>query len=114
VGENYFSRLHDLNKPWGDRFRRIRQVLYQGRFKLIRSSDGAHELYDLDRDPGESTNLFETRPEVAEALTRRLQMLVQEGLTAGAAADAEELTEEQLEMMRALGYLDDAESGGER
>lgn len=54
VAENYYSRLRDiLDSKLGDRFRRVRAVLYDGDWKLILSSDGAHELYHLGEDPHE-------------------------------------------------------------
>jgi hypothetical protein len=62
--ENYFSRLHDLRKAHGARFNRIRRGLYSARYKYIHSSDGAHELYDLERDPAELENLVEREPDL--------------------------------------------------
>lgn len=56
--ENYYSRIKDLRARWGARFDRVRRVIVEGDLKFIDSSDGAHELYDLGRDPGEDTNLW--------------------------------------------------------
>lgn len=41
--------------------------------KLIRSSDGRHELYDLAEDPGELRNLIEERPSDAAELGAELE-----------------------------------------
>ncbi len=54
LAENHYSRLPDILHPdVGARFRRVRTVFYEGPYKLIVSSDGKHELYNLDKDPAE-------------------------------------------------------------
>ncbi len=68
LGENYFARVKDLRRPYGHRFRRVRQAVYQGQWKYIHSTDGNSELYDLESDPREFTNLIVDRPDVAESL----------------------------------------------
>lgn len=47
-----------------------------GTHKLITGSDGRVELYDLDADPGERTNLSSTRPDVVARLQSRLNDVV--------------------------------------
>ena len=103
VAEIYYTRGKDLQQPWGARFLRERQALYQGRYKLILSSDGVDELYDLESDPAESNNLLESEPVLAGALRTRLRALL--ATRPGAAGDAPELTAAQLDELRRLGYL---------
>ena len=64
-------RLHpDLDTaPW----QRTLRAYYDEPYKLIESSDGQHELYDLENDPEELHNLFEGQPKVAERLLADLQ-----------------------------------------
>ena len=50
--------------------RRLSSVAVDG-MKYIWSSDGAHELYDLQADSQEESNLAATRPEVMEALEKQ-------------------------------------------
>jgi hypothetical protein len=45
----------------------------EGRWKLIQHFEsGAHELYDLDADPGESRNLAAAHPDRVDAMGRQL------------------------------------------
>jgi arylsulfatase A-like enzyme len=104
LAELYYPRGKDLRQHWGARFLRERQALYQGRWKLILSSDGASELYDLEDDPTESRNLLESEPTLAGALEVRLRALL--ATRPGATTqDVPELTPAQLEELRRLGYL---------
>ncbi len=67
--ENYYTRTGDLwNRRWGHRFRRVRRAIIDWPYKVIRSSDGAHELYDLSVDIAESNNLYATKTDVANRL----------------------------------------------
>jgi arylsulfatase A-like enzyme len=109
LAENYYTRAKDLvGQPWSARFRRVRAALFEGPFKLIRSSDGRHELYELERDPREARDLF-----AADVVTARRLLGALERFERGrprfrhgpppslAAPSAEER-----ETLRALGYID--------
>lgn len=77
VAENYYSRLRDvLDERFGERFRRVRTVLYEGEYKLIHSSDGQHELYNLVRDPGEGEDLAASEAERLERMVTQLEELL--------------------------------------
>ena len=57
----------------GSRFRHTEWALYSGKLKLIYSTEGSRQLYDLSVDPGEHHNLYRAdAPEVAELRTRLL------------------------------------------
>jgi hypothetical protein len=106
--ENYYTRSKDLLDPqWGHRFRRVRRVVFDWPHKLIHSSDGNHELYDLEADPRETANLFNERPEVRGRLEAALQTRLAEGAREGSGdRDLPTLTPEEIEALRSLGYLD--------
>ena len=49
-------------------------AMREGAWKLLMEPDGTlAELYDLDRDAGESTNIARSRPDVVERLSSRLR-----------------------------------------
>jgi arylsulfatase A-like enzyme len=104
LAEIYYTRGKDLQQPWGRRFLRERQALYVERYKLILSSDGADELYDLEADPGESHDLLAERPDLGEALRKRLLAVLATRPGGAGAGEVPELTPEQLEELRLLGY----------
>lgn len=84
----------------------LRQIcmrsLREGPLKLIWSAYGdTHELYDLDRDPGELANLAAGRPDDVTRLRAAMESAVPVwsfGRTVAA-------TGEELEQLRALGYI---------
>jgi arylsulfatase A-like enzyme len=81
------------------------RTLRDENYKLIFSSDGAHELYHIFTDPHEQVNLIASRPQVANEMMARLQqwertlLLPQwEGVTASIDGEVEQ-------RLRDLGYL---------
>jgi tetratricopeptide (TPR) repeat protein len=59
------------------------------------------ELYDLEKDPAESTNLASERRETRDAMKAALAPLIQPGAVAG----PQEISPEDLEKFQALGYI---------
>lgn len=57
VSELYWTRKQDLQATWGRRWDRVRRAFRVGGHKLVLSSDGKDEAYDLFRDPAEKTNV---------------------------------------------------------
>ena len=75
--------------------------------------DEAGELYDLENDPMELQNLVEERPGLADALTRELRAIrednarrLRKNLESGTPSGLEEVGDETLEQLRAIGYVD--------
>lgn len=76
-----------------DSYRGARAII-DGRFKLVIHERGRddvprHELFDLDADPAEKTNLFEQQPAVAEKLAAQLREWQQSVLQSVSGADYE-------------------------
>lgn len=111
IAQNRYTRAKNLlNNPDPQRLRRIRTAIYDTELKLIRSSDGKHELYDLARDPLELENLAGQRPGDVARLLSRLAAL-EAGWKAPASRPPQTpMTEAQRKSMQALGYLAGPES----
>ncbi len=78
------------------------RALRSGRFKLIDTA--RPELYDLQHDPDEHQNLFESRRDVAEAMLQRLQR--DEYLSAdGSGPEPRAIDPELQKRLGALGYV---------
>lgn len=106
LAEIHFTRGKDLAQPWGERFQRERFALFAERWKLILSTDGQDELFDLEADPSESRNLAAEHPKLFETLAARLRAAVEAGAASpGSSVEAPELSDAQLEELRRLGYL---------
>jgi arylsulfatase A-like enzyme len=73
-------------------------------YKLIASTEGTEELYDLNSDPAESRNLVAERPDIAAALRSRLSRLqAGKDMTFTNPQVAED--ESVIKALRALGYF---------
>jgi arylsulfatase A-like enzyme len=82
------------------------QALVAGPDKLIAGSDGSRELYDLASDPLERDDQLGARAELAARLQRALDEHVAALERCRPAAERPpELTPEQIERLKALGYL---------
>jgi arylsulfatase A-like enzyme len=80
-------------------------VVIEDRWKCIFKEGGAIELYDLEDDPGETRNLAEVEHERAAALFARLRSWM-DGAGGTRGAPRMELSEDDVEALRALGYIE--------
>ncbi len=104
IAENYYSRARDLfDVPWGNRFHRVRHVLFADGWKYIHSSDGQHELYNLVLDPQEHNNLLAQQSQRAASMRERLEQQLE-----SAASSSTPLplgySEDELDVLDQLGY----------
>ena len=91
------------------------KAVYDGQAKLIRASNGRHELYNLARDPRETRNVYDPASEVAERLSGLLQEWMvqqprlevsQEERDQEAALREAEVDEELMKQLEELGYTE--------
>jgi len=73
------------------------------RYKLIAWSDGERRLFDLQNDPGEHTDLAKRLPDKVRELEALLEHFAAGSPEPG--AEAPEMDAQQIEALRALGYL---------
>jgi arylsulfatase A-like enzyme len=90
-------------------WKRARYSARTDRYKLIWDSrTGVSELYDLETDPGEQSNIVAERAFVSGYLEQRLLgwLRDQEALRSGASSGSAEVSEEERRQLEALGYTD--------
>jgi len=78
--------------------------MYDGDYKFIWSSNGAHELYDISADPEENRNLVEKEPEVARSFHSRLSPLIEDSRKA-LTTTAPKMDDDLKSHLKALGYI---------
>lgn len=84
----------------------VKYGVRRGRWKYIEApEEGTRELYSLTDDPGETTNLVGAEPAVARRLSEELAAWHREQLAA-ATGEARPASAEDIEALRALGYVD--------
>jgi arylsulfatase A-like enzyme len=68
------ARLNKMNKSHETgKYTRKLSMIRKGPYKFIQSSNGSAELYNIDNDAEESTNLAEVHPDISEQLRKTLK-----------------------------------------
>ena len=84
----------------------MRTAIYAGSYKYIHDSTGNHELYDLAEDPSESNNLYSSEPGVVQKLEDRWRDLRSEREEDLEPNAVREPNQQEIESLKALGYID--------
>jgi len=85
------------------RFHRIERAVTSGSFKLITSTAGKRELYDLVRDPNETQSVYKQHQELARTLQANLDTRLK---SVAASSDASfKLNPQTLDRLKTLGYI---------
>jgi arylsulfatase A-like enzyme/Flp pilus assembly protein TadD len=92
--ESYYPRLQF---GWSEL-----RSLYRPPYKYIEAPEP--ELYDLSRDPGETTNLYSSRQSLGRSLRQELMDLIQR-YGAGGAGSSRQLDAETAAALASLGYV---------
>lgn len=109
ITEQYYTR--DTRREEDPKHHRIRRAMYDLPWKLIQSSDGAHELYNLKDDPAEGRNLFAEEAERGKTMLATLEDFMEDSVFVERDPDAEsddplpEPDAERTKQLKALGYL---------
>jgi len=90
----------------GKRFARTERAIYNSPYKFISSTNGKHELYNLETDPYESRNLYQENYAVAQQMEQSLEQWLQTKLNELAEIDNQELSPSARKRLKALGYIE--------
>lgn len=99
AAEGYAEAMYPLHHYGWSALRAVRI----GQYKLIDAP--RPELFDLAADPGETTNLFESRRDVGNRLQRALRALEAQFARAAAPAKADTIDPETRARLTSLGYV---------
>ncbi len=81
--------------------------LRQGRYKIIADQlNDTVALFDLEQDPDEMNDLSSEDPERLQKMAELLALAIEHSKRDALTAETEELTEEEIEALRALGYVE--------
>jgi arylsulfatase A-like enzyme len=100
--ESYPNRLFIREDP---KMERMERAVVRGRWKLITSTRGRRELYDMVSDPTESTDRSASHADVARELEGLLQDWTTSAERQRPATTAPAQNRSLLQRMRALGYV---------
>jgi arylsulfatase A-like enzyme len=88
------------------RFHRQERAIFQGPYKLIVSTAGKRELYDLSDDPNEKMDLFGENSEIGKKLETKMSQWAKSAESAEIeAASASKLDTETINRLKSLGYV---------
>ena len=83
----------------------VSRTLRDGNLKLLWRSDGRHELYDLESDPGERHSIADRDPGATRRLVERLERWVRSMEERSADTGDAAYDDETMERLRGLGYV---------
>lgn len=111
VGEREWVLAESFPDPrsvalYGDDFDRSLATGIRWPWKLTRDSRGPHQLYRLDDDPGEASDLASSRGAQADALVRELERARSTLSPPPQRATPDDVSPETVESLRALGYIE--------
>jgi arylsulfatase A-like enzyme len=87
---------------WNRRFNRTETALISGHMKLVISTAGKRELYDLEEDPKETKNLYQTSGETSGMMIGELTAWLKSVVPAGNGSTPQD--QDRLRQLRSLGY----------
>ncbi len=109
VSEELFPNLRRIRRVFPDfncsRLDRRLRALRTERYKYIWASDGANELYDLEKDPAETRNLLVSEPERARFMETQLEAWLASIRPYEGPASEAQCDEIVAERLKGFGYL---------
>ncbi len=106
ISESFSTRK---NISWSRRFYRIERAVFSDDMKLISSTSGKHELYNISTDPEENKNLYSKDAAVGVGLKGRLDQWLatvkDESPSETGVGSHNQLDKDALDRLKALGYI---------
>jgi arylsulfatase A-like enzyme len=105
IAESYPSQMYF---KFNARFQRVERAIFEGSRKLIASTAGKRELYDIATDQREMNNLFASEKDLAVDLLSKLDRSLQTAIASGPAAPsgaAKSLNKGDVDRLKSLGYV---------
>ena len=90
----------------GERFDRTERAIFSQPYKLISSTKGKRELFNLELDPDETNNLYSSNADVARQLEIALEEWLQQTASDASRIADQEMSEATQQRLRALGYIE--------
>lgn len=107
IAEWYAAEFPGFLKPgYADRFNRDLRAMQLDRYKIFLDEHAKKELYDIEHDPHEKHDIASQLDGTADSLAARLEDHIANFVDAPAVQARPSLTPNDLERLRALGYIE--------
>ena len=90
---------------WHQRFNRVERAIFSDPYKLISSTAGKRELYNLSKDPNEMENLYKVDDDTSKGIEARLETWLKTTVAEGESSASVKLDKGALDRLRTLGYV---------
>jgi hypothetical protein len=85
-----------------ERFQRVERAIFAGQHKLISSTAGTQELYELSQDPNEKNNLYSPKAHICKELETKLTLWLEK--TGEMSSSPGQLDQQTIDRLKSLGY----------
>jgi arylsulfatase A-like enzyme len=98
-----YSESFSSHALLANKAQRMQRAVIAGRWKLIQSSSGVPQLYDLAVDAGEQSNLANSQPQIASRLTQDLTLWAKRAKVTSNNQDRPD--RQTMDALKSLGYV---------
>ncbi len=106
VPDTVFAESFPNTSLLGKRFARTERAVFKPPYKLISSTSGKRELYNLELDPEETNNLYRDKPAVSRQLEQTLEQWIAARQQEAIQGPDQALSRDTRDRLKALGYIE--------
>ena len=99
------KKVPEIDRSIINKYERSLHSIRTNEYKFIWSSNGLHELYDLQKDPQENHNFYFSHQSIARKMEKTLFANVKQFESMEASEEGVEMDKLTEERLKALGYL---------